>query len=67
MNLIGLDLTYAPKDKEQKTSPEPASSQPVQALVTVDVEFLLMLLTIVALSGAIVMLSGMAMAHAARR
>jgi hypothetical protein len=68
MNLIGLDFTYAPKDKErQKTSIEPALSQSAQSLVTLDVEFLLMLLTIVALSGAIVMLSGMAMAHSARR
>jgi hypothetical protein len=65
MNLLGFTLSYEPK--ERKTTPEPAPSQVAQSLVTVDVEFLFMLLTIVVLSGAIVMLSGMAMAHAARR
>lgn len=66
MNLFGFDVIYAPKDKEQKTTPELAP-QVAQSLVAIDVEFLLMLLTIAALSGAIVMLSGMAMVHAARR
>ena len=72
MNIFGLDVTYAPKSKEQQTTPEIAPSeiapsQAQQSLVAVDVEFLLMLLTIVALSGAIVMVSGMAMAHLAKR
>jgi hypothetical protein len=66
MNLIGLDLTYAPKDKEQKTTPDVAPSQAPQSLIAIDREFLFMLAVVIVLSGALVMVTGMALAHATR-
>jgi|HubBroStandDraft_4_1064222.scaffolds.fasta_scaffold238848_2 hypothetical protein len=67
MNLIGLDLNYAPKDKEQKTKPEVAESSAPQALLIIDRDFLLTLAIIVVLAGTFVTLSGMALASVARR
>ncbi|MGB8060730.1 MAG: hypothetical protein WCF26_02395 [Candidatus Sulfotelmatobacter sp.] len=69
MNLVGLDLTYAPKDKdkEQKATPEAAPSTPVpQALFTTDREFLFMLAVVFILSSVLVIVSGMAFAHIAK-
>jgi hypothetical protein len=67
MNLIGLDLNYAPKDKEQKTTPEVTEPSAPQALLIIDRDFLLTLAIIVVLAGAFVTLSGMALASVARR
>jgi hypothetical protein len=67
MNLLGLDLTYAP-NKEQKATtevaPSPLPSQ--QMTFTIDRDFLLMLAVLIVLSGALVMVSGMALAHVTR-
>ena len=51
MNLFGLDLSYAPKDKEQKTKPEATQSSAPQALLIIDRDFLLTLAIIVVLAG----------------
>lgn len=64
MNLIGLDLTYAPKDKEQKATPETAPSPAPQS--TNDLSFLLMVIAVIFMAGAVAMMSGALLAQSAR-
>jgi hypothetical protein len=51
MNLFGLDVTYAPKDKEEKTTPEVALSTTPQTLIAIDRDFLLTLAIFIVLYG----------------
>jgi hypothetical protein len=61
MNLIGLDLSYAPKDKEQKTTPEVAAPQSAN-----DLSFVLMAVALILMSGAVIALSSALLVHAAK-
>jgi hypothetical protein len=70
MNLIGLDLNYTPKekekDKEQQATPDVAPPAP-QAVLVIDRDFLLTVALFIVLYGAVITISGMALARVARR
>jgi hypothetical protein len=58
---VSVSLTWRSKDKG-----EPKAATAPQAAIT-DPEFLFMLAIVIVMSGALVMVTGMALAHAARR
>ncbi|MGB8060507.1 MAG: hypothetical protein WCF26_01255 [Candidatus Sulfotelmatobacter sp.] len=62
---LSVSLSWRSEDKDE---PKAAIAPPMpQTLLGIDREFLLMLAIVIVLSGAFVMVSGMALAHAARR
>lgn len=61
---LSVSLSWQSKDKGEPKAIAPPMSQ---TLLGIDREFLLMLAIVIVLSGAFVMVSGMALAHAARR
>jgi hypothetical protein len=61
---LSVSLNWRSKDKDERKA---QLAPPVSQTAITDREFLFMLAIIIVLSGALVMVTGMALAHAARR